>query len=90
MVNVEESYWSAEPDEEVAGLALIVSGAVVIGYDILTPLAEHLVKIHNAWWDVKVWDSYYDNIEYSILMELESYYRASSGTEDEDLRERGL
>ncbi len=38
------------------------AGEYEVGCFLTQQVAEFLAKLHNEWWDAKVWDSYYDNI----------------------------
>lgn len=36
--------------------------------------AEHMVMLHNKWWDAKVWDSYHENLLVGIAKSIADYY----------------
>lgn len=71
---VVKDYWKAAPDELIIGASYITSKGNYIAYDVPTSFAEHIVKIHNAWWDSVVWESYYDNIMAGIALDISNYY----------------
>jgi hypothetical protein len=68
-------YWKAAPDELILGASYIVSKeGNYVAYDVPTSFAEHIVEVHNHWWDACVWESYYDNIMTGIALDVSNYY----------------
>lgn len=79
MGNIDHSmvtdYWKSAPDEVILGASYIVTKeGNYIAYDLPASFAEHIVTIHNQWWDARVWESYYDNIMAGIALEIANYY----------------
>ncbi len=77
------NYWKTKP-HVTAGLVDIWVGGRYnfdIMHDVEIPLAEHVVKVHNEWWDKTVWDSYKPNLAYSSYLDTMTWHDYDDGYE---------
>jgi hypothetical protein len=79
------NYWRTKEYSDLGLLDIVTLDNDVVAEDIESSIAEHLVKMHNAWWDARVWRSYFGNIAYSIFNDAyDEYYSVEKPlTEDE-------
>lgn len=59
------NFWKAKPDTTLGLLDIVTLDGNVIAQDIEETIAEHLVNLHNIWWETRLWGSYLGNIAWT-------------------------
>lgn len=78
-------YWYAVVDDLIGGYnvsnvnkpasqANVHENEFEIGCFMTKETAQHIVELHNAWWDAIIWESYADNIMATYDRELREFY----------------
>lgn len=81
--DLNESIWYVVVDDLVGGWAITTAdtptsqinpwnGEFEVGVFMLKEAAEHIVKLHNDWLEIKIWATYMPNIEWSFKNSLTS------------------
>ena len=61
--------WLIANVDKPASLINPYAGDFEISTFVKKTMAEHIIKLHNDWWDAVVWNSYQDNIAATALLE---------------------
>lgn len=66
--------WSVATANKPESQQNVYEGEYEIATFVIKEVAEHMVKLHNQWWDNSVWSTYTENVEAGIAKEIFDYY----------------